>query len=112
MEGFWDDFLASYEWPPVSAELKRMDPTGFVAASHVCSFVRSVVRSVVRSFGRSVVRLRQQTPVMSDACVAANGMHHRYHQTAAFGIGGVASGVPFHTHGGGWSEVIHGAKHW
>ena len=35
-----------------------------------------------------------------------------YHQTAAFGIGGAGSGVPFHLHGGGWSEVLHGAKHW
>lgn len=34
------------------------------------------------------------------------------HITPAFGLGGVNSGVPFHTHGGGWSEVLHGKKRW
>jgi hypothetical protein len=33
-------------------------------------------------------------------------------RTLAFGIGGRGSGVPFHTHGPGWSEVLHGAKQW
>lgn len=49
-------------------------------------------------------------PAISDELKARDP--NGYFQTAAFGIGGVASGVPFHIHGGGWSEVIHGAKHW
>eukprot|EP00939_MAST-03C_sp_MAST-3C-sp1_P005383 g5383.t1 len=32
--------------------------------------------------------------------------------TPVVGLGGVHSGVPFHTHGDGWSEVIHGRKRW
>lgn len=28
----------------------------------------------------------------------------------SFGIGAPGSGVPFHVHGQGWSEVVHGAK--
>ncbi|CAM9565337.1 unnamed protein product [Chrysoparadoxa australica] len=30
----------------------------------------------------------------------------------SFGIGGYGSGVGFHSHGGGFSEVLHGTKHW
>lgn len=30
----------------------------------------------------------------------------------SFGIGGKGSGVQWHTHGPGFSEVIHGSKHW
>jgi hypothetical protein len=30
----------------------------------------------------------------------------------SFGIGAAGSGVPFHVHGQGFSEVIHGAKRW
>eukprot|EP00941_MAST-03F_sp_MAST-3F-sp1_P001999 g1999.t1 len=33
-------------------------------------------------------------------------------RTLAFGMGGKFSGVPFHTHGPGWSEVLHGRKRW
>jgi ribosomal protein L16 Arg81 hydroxylase len=32
--------------------------------------------------------------------------------TATIGMGGIHSGVPFHTHMHGWSEVLHGAKRW
>eukprot|EP00940_MAST-03C_sp_MAST-3C-sp2_P003484 g3484.t1 len=32
--------------------------------------------------------------------------------TPVVGLGGINSGVPFHVHGEGWSEVIHGAKRW
>jgi ribosomal protein L16 Arg81 hydroxylase len=32
--------------------------------------------------------------------------------TLSFGIGGKGSGVPFHFHGGGFSEVFHGRKRW
>ena len=31
---------------------------------------------------------------------------------ATFGMGGLSSGVTFHLHGPGFSESIHGAKHW
>jgi hypothetical protein len=31
---------------------------------------------------------------------------------ATFGLGGRLSGVTFHTHGPGFSEVLHGRKHW
>lgn len=30
----------------------------------------------------------------------------------AIGIGGLYSGVPFHMHGPGFSEVLHGSKRW
>lgn len=30
----------------------------------------------------------------------------------SFGLGGDQSGVPFHYHGPGWSEVLHGQKRW
>jgi hypothetical protein len=30
----------------------------------------------------------------------------------SFGIGGSGSGVPFHTHGAVFSEVLHGYKRW
>lgn len=30
----------------------------------------------------------------------------------SFGVGGKHSGVPFHFHGPGWSEVLHGRKRW
>mmetsp|Transcript_20702 Transcript_20702/g.53029 ORF Transcript_20702/g.53029 Transcript_20702/m.53029 type:complete len:345 (-) Transcript_20702:101-1135(-) len=30
----------------------------------------------------------------------------------SFGIGASGSGVPFHVHGPGWSEVVHGRKRW
>lgn len=33
-------------------------------------------------------------------------------RTLAIGFGGKYSGVPFHTHGPGWSEVLHGKKQW
>jgi hypothetical protein len=32
--------------------------------------------------------------------------------TLSYGMGGKFSGVPFHGHGPGWSEVLIGAKHW
>ena len=32
--------------------------------------------------------------------------------TLSFGVGGERSGVPFHFHGGGFSEVFHGRKRW
>ena len=32
--------------------------------------------------------------------------------TLSFGMGGRFSGVPFHTHGAGFSEVLHGRKAW
>jgi|TARA_B110000091_G_scaffold207395_1_gene245524 ribosomal protein L16 Arg81 hydroxylase len=41
--------------------------------------------------------------------------HNRYagsENTLSFGIGGKGSGVPFHFHGGGFSEVFHGRKRW
>lgn len=34
------------------------------------------------------------------------------YNTPSFGVGGKLSGVPFHFHGGGFSEVIHGKKRW
>ncbi len=34
------------------------------------------------------------------------------YNTPSFGVGGKLSGVPFHFHGGGFSEVIHGRKRW
>ena len=34
------------------------------------------------------------------------------YNTESFGVGGRLSGVPFHFHGGGFSEVIHGSKRW
>jgi hypothetical protein len=30
----------------------------------------------------------------------------------SFGLGGDQSGVPFHYHGPGWSETLHGLKRW
>ena len=30
VENFWDDFLAAYRWPPMSAALKALDPLGQV----------------------------------------------------------------------------------
>jgi len=33
-------------------------------------------------------------------------------QALSFGIGGHLSGVPFHIHGGGFSEVLYGCKRW
>jgi hypothetical protein len=30
----------------------------------------------------------------------------------SFGIGASGSGVPFHVHGQGWSEAVHGRKRW
>ena len=30
----------------------------------------------------------------------------------SFGMGGIGSGVQWHVHGPGWSEVLHGRKHW
>ena len=32
--------------------------------------------------------------------------------TLSFGLGPAGSGVPFHIHGGGFSEVMHGSKRW
>jgi hypothetical protein len=32
--------------------------------------------------------------------------------TLSYGMGGKLSGVPFHGHGPGWSEVLIGSKHW
>ena len=37
---------------------------------------------------------------------------HTVRFTATIGMGGVHSGVPFHTHNDGWSEVLWGAKRW
>ena len=34
------------------------------------------------------------------------------YNTPSFGVGGKLSGVPFHFHGGGFSEVMHGRKRW
>ena len=36
---------------------------------------------------------------------------HQY-TTLSFGLAGQNSGVPFHGHGPGWSEVLHGRKRW
>ena len=46
-------------------------------------------------------------------CHSCTQMH--YHQSLialSFGIGNVGSGVQWHTHGPGFSETIHGRKHW
>lgn len=42
---------------------------------------------------------RQESP-----CYARNAYYNQ------FGIGGRGSGVPFHLHGEGWNEVLHGSK--
>jgi hypothetical protein len=34
------------------------------------------------------------------------------YNTKSFGVGGRLSGVPFHFHGGGFSEIMHGSKRW
>ena len=34
------------------------------------------------------------------------------YSTLSFGLAGKNSGVPFHGHGPGWSEVLHGRKRW
>ena len=38
--------------------------------------------------------------------------HCEHAGLATFGLGGENSGVTFHTHGPGFAEVVHGAKHW
>jgi hypothetical protein len=39
------------------------------------------------------------------------GRNHEY-TTLSLGLAGKYSGVPFHEHGPGWSEVLHGRKRW
>jgi len=36
----------------------------------------------------------------------------RQHWAYSFGLGESGSGVPFHVHGDGWSECLHGSKRW
>jgi hypothetical protein len=35
-----------------------------------------------------------------------------HHAALSFGVAGPGSGVPFHFHGPGWAEVVHGRKRW
>jgi len=42
---------------------------------------------------------------------SANGATS-YGTAVSFGLAGKESGVPFHLHSDGWSEVLHGAKRW
>lgn len=54
-----------------------------------------------------------QAPIFSDPAHPSPPRPESLHaRTLAFGMGGRNSGVPFHTHGPGWSEVVHGAKQW
>ena len=39
-------------------------------------------------------------------------VHEGQYSTLSFGLAGQGSGVPFHGHGPGWSEVLHGRKRW
>ena len=38
--------------------------------------------------------------------------YYSKHATLSFGVGGSGSGVPFHTHGPVFAEVLYGAKRW
>ena len=39
-------------------------------------------------------------------------VNENQYSTLSFGLAGQNSGVPFHGHGPGWSEVLHGRKRW
>lgn len=45
-------------------------------------------------------------------CLSESDSVADQHVTLSFGIGGSQSGVPFHTHGPGFSEMLHGRKRW
>ncbi|KAJ1631690.1 hypothetical protein T492DRAFT_993778 [Pavlovales sp. CCMP2436] len=42
----------------------------------------------------------------------SSGLFGQRKPALSFGVGGLASGVPFHMHGPGFSETLHGAKRW
>jgi len=46
------------------------------------------------------------------ALEALSGVAPEREPALSFGIGAHMSGVPFHVHGAGFSEVLHGAKRW
>jgi hypothetical protein len=46
-------------------------------------------------------------------CHSCTQLHYQQHLVAlSFGIGNIGSGVQWHLHGPGFSETIHGRKHW
>lgn len=47
------------------------------------------------------------------SCHSCTPLHYQQHLVAlSFGIGNIGSGVQWHLHGPGFSETIHGRKHW
>jgi len=54
----------------------------------------------------------QRPPYGPDAPGAAGSAAAVPHWAYSFGLGERGSGVPFHVHGGGWSECLHGSKRW
>ncbi|KAL3795918.1 hypothetical protein HJC23_002189 [Cyclotella cryptica] len=47
------------------------------------------------------------------SCHSCTELHYQQHLVAlSFGIGNIGSGVQWHLHGPGFSETIHGRKHW
>mmetsp|Transcript_2417 Transcript_2417/g.4504 ORF Transcript_2417/g.4504 Transcript_2417/m.4504 type:complete len:368 (-) Transcript_2417:56-1159(-) len=62
-------------------------------------------------FGETYSKEWQQH-LLSDFCLPPCQTCTRELSALAFGIGGRGSGVQWHTHGPGFSQSIHGRKHW